>query len=470
MKTKNIATTAGFTPLDSLSRLAKKSGIKPSYRFKKEDIARAEVIFLTGTELAISHPILWLEVLKAVRRGAKLVVASPIDQTGNRHASFWLPIKQGSEDLLFQYLAKSVLNRGKRGGQNLEGFMSFRRAVDMLDMSKVSEEIGIDEQTLSRAAEVLVEGKSCIIAGMELTQISRDSRNMAALWNLSLLCKSQLIPLGLENSSRGFFELSRNEARGANLLPEIIRDAQGGKIKALYVIGSVPFDKKVKPEFLVVQDSFFCDAAGRADAVLPATTFAETDGTMVNVEGKVQKYIKVIRPLGESKPDWWILCQLAKKLRRKGFDYKKSQDILKELKKTFPGFAKTKTADFEKGKKKYLPLKSREPASKKDKKYPFILSLNRNGDHYRNLVFSRDIKGFEKVRDSRWIWLNPGDAKSLKLKNGERIILESPAIKMKGVAKITESVPHGMVKASFLWSDGLDISSSVFPVKVKRGK
>jgi predicted molibdopterin-dependent oxidoreductase YjgC len=435
-----------------------------------EDIASAEVIFLTGTELAISHPILWLEVLKAVRHGAKLVVASPVDQTGNRHASLWLPIKQGSEDLLFQYLAKSALNRGKTGGKNLEGFISFRRALNKLDLSKAAEEIGIDEQTLSHAADVLLQGKSCIIAGMELTQISRENRNMAALWNLSLLCKSQVIPLGMENNSRGIFELSRNESRGAKLLPEIIQDVKGGKIKALYVIGAVPIDKKVKPEFFVVQDSFFSDAAERADAVLPAATFAESDGTMVNVEGRIQKFVKVIRPLGESKPDWWILSQLSKKLRKKGFDYKKSQDILKELKKTIPGFVKTKTADLEKGKKKYLPLRSREQAPKKDKKFPFILSLDHNWDYYRNLVFGREIKGFEKVRNPRWIWLNPSDAKSLKLKNGETVILESPAIKIRGVAKITESVPRSMVKASFLWSDGLDISSSVFPVKVKRGK
>jgi predicted molibdopterin-dependent oxidoreductase YjgC len=470
MKTKNIAATAVFTPLDSLAQLSKKNGIKPSYRFKKEDISRAEVIFLTGTELAISHPILWLEVLKAVRRGAKLVVVSPVDQTGNRHASVWLPIKQGSEDLLFQVLAKLVLKRGKAGGQNFEGFMSFRRALNKLDMSKVSGEIGIDEQTLSDAADVLMQGKICIIAGMELTQISRESGSMAALWNLSLLCESQLIPLGMESSNRGIFELGRKESRGAKLLTEIVQDAQGGKIKALYVIGPVPFDEKVKPEFLVVQDSFFCDAVERADAVLPATTFAETDGTVVNVEGKVQKFVKVIRPLGESKPDWWILSQLGKKLKKAGFEYKKSQDILKELKKAVPGFAQKKTADLEKGKNKYLPLKSREPASKNDKRYPYILSLSHNRDFYRNLVFSREIKGFEKVRNFRWIWLNPGDAKSLKLKNGDRIILESPEMKLKGVAKISEAVPRRMVKASFLWSDGLDISSSVLPVKVKRGK
>jgi predicted molibdopterin-dependent oxidoreductase YjgC len=481
MKTKNVATTTGFSPLDSLSHLAQKNGIKPSFHFQKEDIAQAEAIFLTGTELAITHPILWLEVLRAVRQGAKLVVASPFEQVGNRHASLSLPIKQGSEDLLFQCLSKVVLKEGDASGHDLEGFPSFKRTLDKLNLSTASEEIGIDEQSLYQAAEVLIRGQACFIAGIELTQFSQENRNMAALWNLSLLCKGQLIPLGLENNNRGIFELKRNDSRKTRLLPQIIQDTCEGRIKALYVIGSVPLEKTMKAEFLVMQDSYMSEVAERADAVLPATTFAESDGTVVNVEGRIQRFLKVIQPLGEAKPDWWILSQLAKKLRKKDFDYKKSQDILKELKKTVPAFAKISPTNLkqgktpfvetrEKGKKKFLPLKSQHQTPKTDKKFPFILWTDYSLDYYRNLVFSREIKGFKTVRNSQWIRLNPKDAKSLKLKDGEIIILESPGRKIKGVAKITEAVPDGTVRASFLWNDGPENSSSPLPVKVKRGK
>jgi len=470
IKTKNVATTAGFSPLDSLSLLSQKNGIEPSFHFKMEDIAHAEVIFLTGTELAISHPMLWLEVLKAARQGAKLVIASPYEQVGNRHASLWLPLKQGSEDLLFRYLAKTLLNEGEASVHDLEGFSSFRRTLDKLDLSKAPEEIGIDQKSLSQAAEVLMQGKSFFIAGMELTQFSRDNKNMAALWNLALLCKGHLIPLGLENNNRGIFEIKRNESRKTKLLPQIIHDTRDGKIKALYVIGPVPFDKKMKTDFLVVQDSYISEIAGRADAVLPATTFAESDGTMVNVEGRIQKFLAVIQPLGEAKPDWWILSRLATQLRKKGFDYKKSEDIMRELKKTVPALAKIKPTGLGKGKKKFLPLKSPDQAPQTDKKFPFTLWVDHNLDYYRNLVFSTEIKGFEMMRNSKWIRLNPEDAKSLKLKDGEKVILESPVSKIRGVAKITESVPSGAVRASFFWSDGLEYFSSPLAVKVKRGK
>lgn len=493
LKTKNVGITTGLTPLDSLAQLAQKNGINPSYNFKKEDISQAEVIFLTGTDLAVSHPMLWLEVLRAVRNGAKLVIASPVESLGSRHASLWLQIKSGSEDLLFKYLSKKILDEAEMGGKGLEGFESFKRALVKLNLSKVTEETGIDEHNLFQAAEFLMQGKSCFIVGMGLTQFPWEDRNMTALWNLALLCRGQLIPLGLENNFRGVFEIKQNNARKTNFLSRIIQGTREGKIKALYLIGSVPLEKKARTEFLVVQDCYMSEVTERADAIFPATTFAETDGTVVNVEGRIQKFLKVIPPLGEAKPDWWILSQLAKKLGKKGFDYKQSQDILKEMKKMIPAFAKISPTSLEKGKtpfvkeerkgeSKFLTLTSRDKIPKMDKKFPFNLWAEYNLDSYRNLVLSREMKGFEIVRNSRWIKINPEDAKSRKLKDGENIVVASPAGKMKGVVKITEAVPEAMVGVSLLWSEGAEFSAArlvscfredsrfPLPVQIKRGK
>ena len=472
VKTKNVGITTGFTPLDSLWHLAQKNGIKPSFNFKKEDISRAKVIFLTGTDLAVSHPILWLEVLKAVRNGTKLLVASPFEVVGNMYASSWLPNKPGSENLLFRYLSKVILKEGDARGHDLEGYESFRRSLDKLNLSKATEDTAIDEQSLHQAADKLMQSEPCFIAGKGLTPFSGENKNIAALWNLSLLCKGQLIPLGLESNYRGVFEIQRYNLRKTKLLSQIIQDTQEGQIKALYVIGSIPLDKKTKTEFLVVQDSYMNEVAERADVVLPAATFAETEGTVVNVEGRIQNFSRVIQPIGEAKPDWWILSQLAKKWGKRNFAYKKSQDILKELKKTIPAFARISPTNANKkkalfmkegegGKPKFVLLKSRNNVSNGGKKFPLILCTDYNLDTYRNLVLSREIKGFEIVRNARWIKLNPEDAKSLKLKDGESIVVESATGKRNGVAKITEAVPKGTVRASFLIP---------LPVKIKRGK
>jgi formate dehydrogenase alpha subunit len=493
LKTKNIDTTSAFTPLDSLAQLEKKNGIKPTFNFKKEDISQAEVIFLTGTDLAISHPMLWLEVLRAVRNGTKLVIASPVEYLGSRHASLWLQIKSGSENLLFRYLSKMILEEAETGGRGLEGYESFKRAVVKLKLSKVTEETGIDEHNLFQVVELLMQGKSCFIVGTGLTQFPWEDRNMTALWNLALLCRGQLIPLGLENNFRGVFEIKQNNTRKTKFLSRIIQDAQGKKIKALYLIGPVPLGKKARTEFLVVQDSYMNEVTESADAIFPATTFAETDGTFVNVEGRIQRFLKVIPPLGEAKPDWWILSQLAKTWGKKGFDYKKSQDILKEMKIKVPAFAKISLKGLEKGKtqfvkegekgeSKFLTLISRDQTPKMEKKFPFILWAEYNLDSYRNLVLSREMKGFEIMRNSRWIRINPEDAKSRRLKDGEVIVVESHAGKIKGVVKITEAVPKAMVGSNFLWSEGAEFSVAhlvscvrensrfLLPVQLKRGK
>ena len=76
-----------------------------------------------------------------------------------------------------------------------------------------------------------------------------------------------------------------------------------------------------KLEFLVVQDIFLSETAALADVVLAGASFAEKDGTFTNTERRVQRVRKAIEPLGNSRPDWWITCQLGKGMGAKGFDF-----------------------------------------------------------------------------------------------------------------------------------------------------
>ena len=99
-----------------------------------------------------------------------------------------------------------------------------------------------------------------------------------------------------------------------------------GRIKAMYVTGENPLLSEPnlhhaeetfnKLEFLVVQDIFLHETAQIADVVLPATSFAEKDGTFTNSERRVQRVRKAVEPIGESRPDWDILCDLAQRLSR----------------------------------------------------------------------------------------------------------------------------------------------------------
>ncbi|MCK4264399.1 MAG: molybdopterin-dependent oxidoreductase, partial [Candidatus Aminicenantes bacterium] len=233
----------------------------------------------------------------------------------------------------------------------------------------------------------------------------------------------------------------------------------------------------------------------KADAVLPAASFAETEGTFVNVEGRIQKFNKVIEPLGEAKPDWWIISQLAQKMGHNELNYNASSEISKEMIKNIPGFSgisfqKLKKGERlfiqeeKKGKKKFVPIKFFSTSIETSKKYPFLMLVDYNLDYYKNLDLSQEIKAFGIIRNSRWFKINPNDAKKTKLKEGEAMEVESSEGKVKGVVKVSESVPRGTIVASLLWNEEETFSVArlvsplsnashslvLLPVKIKRGK
>jgi predicted molibdopterin-dependent oxidoreductase YjgC len=109
------------------------------------------------------------------------------------------------------------------------------------------------------------------------------------------------------------------------MTPSEMLSASGDAIRAMYVAGSfLPQhldgheDALAKLDFLVVQELFETETTRHADVVLPASSYAEQDGTFTNNDGLVQRVRQSIPPLHQSKPDWMITTQLAKEL---GLDY-----------------------------------------------------------------------------------------------------------------------------------------------------
>lgn len=497
LKTTNIDSSYRFSPLAVWDEMVQENGLKLDLNFKIKDIARAKTLFLIGADITVSHPIIWLEVLKAVKGGTKLIVASPTDLSLNRFSSVWLQIKPGTEFYLLSFLSKILLdNHHTAKYSRIKGFDSFKNALDGLDLSQASAITGITLKELKETSELLLgEENAAFLFGMELTQHPWGSQNVSALWNLALQTQAELFPLGLENNLRGMFEIGHNSSDKGLTFNQILQAASSGDIKALYLAGPIPYLKKANLDFLVIQDSFINENFKFAGAVLPASTFAESEGIFINGEGRLQKFNKVIEPLGEAKPDWWIISQVARKMGNKSFDYRSPSGIMKEMIKAIPSFLKISYAKLEKGeevfvqeeKKKeraFIPLKYSGSPYEKNKKYPFLMFLDYSLDYYRSLSLSKENRALKTIRDSRWIKVSPEDAKRLNLKEEDSVVLESSSGKFKGVIKITESLPKGTLGASFQWSEDSDFSvtgllPSIFheshslgmlPVKIKRGK
>lgn len=125
----------------------------------------------------------------------------------------------------------------------------------------------------------------------------------------------------------------------------IIDGAIGGNIRMLYIMGSDPATRYwntdrarralENAEFVVVQELFLTETAQYASVVLPAASFAEKDGTFVNIEGREQKIKQAIPPRADARPDWQILSDLIARLGTP-VPYFTARDIYREYSRAIP--------------------------------------------------------------------------------------------------------------------------------------
>jgi len=83
-------------------------------------------------------------------------------------------------------------------------------------------------------------------------------------------------------------------------------------------------------DFLVVQDVFLSETAQLADVVLPGTSYAEKDGTFTNTGRRIQMVRQAIEPVGESRPDWKIICELSNSMGHP-MSYTSAAEIMDEI-------------------------------------------------------------------------------------------------------------------------------------------
>ncbi len=231
-----------------------------------------------------------------------------------------------------------------------------------------------------------------------------------------------------------------------------------------------------KVDFYVVQDIFLNESAMYADVVLPAASFAEKDGTFTNTERRVQRVRKVIQPVGDSKADWWIACEIAKRMGASGFEFENPSAIMDEVNEVTPSYAGitydrieenglqwpctslehegTKylhSSEFKtpNGKGKFMPLTYRESMELPDEEYPLILTTDRSLYHYHTSTMTRKVEGLNVLHEEELLMINPVDAHSLGVDAQEMVEVTSRRGKVRVRAKITDICPPGLVSMTF---------------------
>jgi formate dehydrogenase alpha subunit len=467
-----------------------------------DEVAKADLILIVGADAYDDNLIFSNKMRKAIRENnAKIVVVDPRRTQWEKWANLWLRPLPGTDinwihGLIRLLIGKGVVSREFIGSKT-EGFNAFRLSLNLFSLEFVEKTTGIVPAELETMANLYKAGKRrAIVFGSGVTQHHNGTEVVKALCNLALLTGETemggggVYPLLTQNNAQGAFDMgclseflpgyqrvddekARRrfvEAWGGGIpekpgstYMEMFDKISDGNIKALYVFGEDPFItlpdvEKLKGglhriEFLVVQDLFMTHIGSYAQVILPGVSFAEKDGTFTNMERRVQRVRKAISPVGDSRPDWKILCDLSTKM---GYpmEYQTPSEIMEEIASLVPIYAGVSSFNLEKGgiqwpsfngrKKSFLPVEQRGPTEQPDARYPFWIIPRGFHYHYGIGTTTRRAFGLAKVFPDSCIEVHPEDALKAGVEEGGKVKVISPRGAVETICRISGAVPRGV--------------------------
>jgi len=490
------------------------------------DIMDAACIMAIGSNTTETHPVIGFNVKKAVRRGTKLIVINPRQIELVRFADIWLRHKPGSDAALLMAMAKVILDEGLQDDafirQRCENFDALKQSLDKFDPASAANITGVPQQQIVEAARVYASNSpASILYAMGITQHSHGTDNVMAIANLAMLAGnigkpgSGVNPLRGQNNVQGacdmgalpdvypgYQKVSEEAARQkfeaawcAKLPPGIglsitkmIDGILEGRIKALYLIGENPMlsdpdashvkEALSRLELFIAQDIFLNETAELAHIVLPGASFAEKDGTFTNTERRVQRVRKAIEPIGDSRADWLITCQIAQRMGANGFDFKSPSQIMDEIAELTPSYCGISyrrlekgglqwpcptpkhpgtqilhTEHFSRGKGRFMPIEYKPPAELPDEDYPLMLTTGRSLFQYHTGTMSRKVAGLNRFKGEEEVEINPQDAVRLGINDGDRVKIISRRGEVTARVKVTDVSPPGVVFMTFHFSE-----------------
>jgi predicted molibdopterin-dependent oxidoreductase YjgC len=264
---------------------------------------------------------------------------------------------------------------------------------------------------------------------------------------------------------------------------EIMNEAAAGKVRGIYIMGENPMlsDPDINHvqealqtvDFLVVQDIFLNETGELADVVLPATSFAEKDGTFTNTERRVQRVRAAVEPPGTAREDWRIICDIA---HRMGYQmsYENASAVQEEIASLtpiyggitydriekvglqwpctdaeHPGTVFLHSAQFSRGLGKFHPVEFLPPQELPDDEYPFVLTTGRMLQHWHTGTMTRRSVVLDDLVPTGFVELNPGDAESMNVSEGDTMEITSRRGRIEVPAQITGKVSPGTVFLTF---------------------
>jgi predicted molibdopterin-dependent oxidoreductase YjgC len=445
-----------------------------------DDIVHSDCIVVAGGDLdANNHIIAANRVREALwKSGARLIVLHPRRGRLAEEADCWFDLRPGDEAILAQGLIHLLVKQKEAVGPEAEeitGFKELKEAVKQFTPAFVAKEIGISQDLLKEAANHLAKAKRpAFVCSPPLGQGQNGVEQIKALVNLALLCGAfsggGFHFVGPQSNMLGVVEMGGVptllpgyrpvEAMGLSAV-EQFQAAATGKLKALFVVGENPLitlprglveDGLKNLELLVVQDMFVSETAEKAHVFLPALSFAESDGTMTNCEGRVQRVRKGLEPPRDLRWGGEVFADVAS-FMDKEMPVASPSGVFDEMVQANPLYTglifEPSDAQWRNGdegelleKAAFRTIKAEQATGKKD--YPFTLSIE--GIFSSHLIGSGDQKraqGLAQVSRSR-LEMNRAEAKGLGVGDGDRVRVLTPwgeaEVAVKGLEEMRKGV------------------------------
>ena len=511
-----------------------------------------DVFIVTGSNTSENHPIIALQMKEAVQKhGAKMIVVDPRRIDLVDMAEMWLPLKPGTNVPVFSAMAHVIVKEDLVNWEfvknRTEGFDEFLESLEKFTPEYAEELSGVPAEDIRKAARMYAKAKNgAIYWGMGISQLSHGTASALALIHLAFLTGhvgrdgTGLNPLRGQNNVQGASDMGSMpfhypgymrvdnpdnrtkwekawniEEGGLSLklgltTTEILSNAHEGGIRALYIMGENPMMSEPnlnvtrhhmeQLEFLVAQDIFINESAAFADVFLPAVPFAEKDGTFSNTDRRVQRVRAAHPPRGNSRPDWQIICDVAKRIESRldlptaKWDYSNPEEILREMGSVNPDYAGitydridkvgliypvpnmdhpgTPTLfkeSFPRGRGKFHTLDYVPVREQVDDEYPFILTTGRLLEHWHGGSMTRNSALNEIYPEAR-VEIHPADAEIHGIRNGDPVKVQSRRGEIVVRATVTEKTTVGVVflpwhfheaAANLLTNDALDPQAKI---------
>ena len=450
------------------------------------DIAKASLVLIVGSNTAESHPVLATRVKRAHKlRGQKLIVADPRKHEMARRADIHMQPNPGTDMVWLSAMTKYILDNHWQDQAFLDEWVNqldeYRASLAPFTIEFAEEVTGIPAATLKQVAEMIAKVESvCILWAMGVTQHSQGSDTSTACSNLLLVTGNYkrpgtgAYPLRGHNNVQGTSDFGSmpqfypgyqkigdldarrryEEAWGVTLPAnkgfdnhEMVDAAIEGKLKAMYIIGEdmmiADSDANHNAQafstlpFLVLQECFFTQTCRYADVILPASPVLEKEGSFVSTERRIQRFYQVFEPLGESRPDWQILCEIANKLGAK-WSYSGPAEIMDEVASCTPMFAGvnyerlagykslqwpvdkdgqdqpllyTKKFPFDDGKAKLFALQWLGVQEKRDEEFNLHVNNGRLLEHFHEGNMTYRVAGIREEVPKQFLEISPELAK-----------------------------------------------------------